>query len=574
MKKINILLPALALTLSASGALASDDYATKYKGYRLDFQDEFNTGDRPDENVWKFETGYQRNNEAQYYQKDNASIKDGLLVIEGRREKKGGMSYTSASMITRDDKGYNWQYGIYEIRAKLPCYTGCWPAIWTTGSAYEWPYNGEIDIMEYYPSGGAEAIHANVAWGSSTRWTPKWNSKIKKLNTYPNMEEWKRQFHTWTMIYTEKYIKLYCDNDLINQVDLDGTVNPRCSWFPHDGNNPYRDPENRQHVWLNLALGGNNGGSLSNTPFPCHYYVDYVRVYVPDGSEEPSVTHPIVDDPSEEKLPEVDVDPKDPETKVSHNYATPYNLMADGDFELDAPKDYPYEWVEDFSVVDGNTFGAWKKNDGCDVWNVAVCLREQEPDGEYIFEGNKQFLRMQRYQKNGWAEAAISQHVSGLTKGETYVLDAITAYSCVRSQSSDRSRGIRVFSADSKGTVLNPVFTDKSVGYDENWSEWEMKFKAPAADIVVEIFINNPWVGADGGDYNTDVWIDVDKMRLYKDEDYEAFHKVIDSSSVDAVSVDEDAPAEYYTLQGVKVANPGSGFYICRRGSKVTKILR
>lgn len=280
------------------------NYADKYEGYKLVFHDEFNTGTEPDWDVWEAETGYRRNHEAQYYRKENASISDGLLVIEGRKEKVGGMDYTSASIITRDDKGYNWQYGIYEVRAKLPCHTGCWPAIWTTGSNYEWPYHGEIDIMEYYPSDGDEAIHANVAWGSTSRYGAKWNSMVKKLNTYPDMELWKKQFHTWTMIYTPEYIKLYCDHDLINMVSLDGTVNPRCDWFPYDGVNPYRDPSNRQHVWLNLALGGDNGGPLGNTPFPCRFLVDYVRVYEPVEGASPSVKHPVIDEPSEEKLPE------------------------------------------------------------------------------------------------------------------------------------------------------------------------------------------------------------------------------------------------------------------------------
>lgn len=35
---------------------------------------------------------------------------------------------------------------------------------------------------------------------------------------------------------------------------------------------------------------------------------------------------------------------------------------------------------------------------------------------------------------------------------------------------------------------------------------------------------------------------------------------------------DADAPAEYFTLQGVHVAEPANGIFICRRGDKVTKI--
>lgn len=32
------------------------------------------------------------------------------------------------------------------------------------------------------------------------------------------------------------------------------------------------------NVILNLALGGNQGGSLANTPFPSQYLVDFVRI--------------------------------------------------------------------------------------------------------------------------------------------------------------------------------------------------------------------------------------------------------------------------------------------------------
>lgn len=36
---------------------------------------------------------------------------------------------------------------------------------------------------------------------------------------------------------------------------------------------------------------------------------------------------------------------------------------------------------------------------------------------------------------------------------------------------------------------------------------------------------------------------------------------------------DENAPAEYYNLQGVRVNNPAPGIYIVRRGNKVSKVL-
>lgn len=42
-------------------------------------------------------------------------------------------------------------------------------------------------------------------------------------------------------------------------------------------------------------------------------------------------------------------------------------------------------------------------------------------------------------------------------------------------------------------------------------------------------------------------------------------------TGVDAIASEENAPAEYYNMQGVRVANPDNGIYIVRRGSKVSK---
>lgn len=42
------------------------------------------------------------------------------------------------------------------------------------------------------------------------------------------------------------------------------------------------------------------------------------------------------------------------------------------------------------------------------------------------------------------------------------------------------------------------------------------------------------------------------------------------SSGIDGVELD-NAPAEYFNMQGVRVANPEKGFYIVRRGNKVSK---
>lgn len=51
------------------------------------------------------------------------------------------------------------------------------------------------------------------------------------------------------------------------------------------------------------------------------------------------------------------------------------------------------------------------------------------------------------------------------------------------------------------------------------------------------------------------------------------FYRQAGGSGVADLTVDENAPVEYYNLQGVKVANPENGIFIRRQGTKVEKIM-
>ncbi|MDE5684401.1 MAG: hypothetical protein K2I39_09360 [Muribaculaceae bacterium] len=45
------------------------------------------------------------------------------------------------------------------------------------------------------------------------------------------------------------------------------------------------------------------------------------------------------------------------------------------------------------------------------------------------------------------------------------------------------------------------------------------------------------------------------------------------ATGIEDITVDENAPVEYYNLQGVRVENPANGLYIRRQGNKATKVL-
>lgn len=65
---------------------------------------------------------------------------------------------------------------------------------------------------------------------------------------------------------------------------------------------------------------------------------------------------------------------------------------------------------------------------------------------------------------------------------------------------------------------------------------------------------------------------DGDEPQLYSREVFSDYYDVI-AAGVDTIEATDNAPVEYYNLQGVRVQNPESGLYIRRQGSKVTKVL-
>lgn len=62
-------------------------------------------------------------------------------------------------------------------------------------------------------------------------------------------------------------------------------------------------------------------------------------------------------------------------------------------------------------------------------------------------------------------------------------------------------------------------------------------------------------------------------LCMYK-EAYQLYAiSVTPASGIENVAVDANAPAVYYNLNGVQVANPTSGLYIVKQGNKVSKVI-
>jgi beta-glucanase (GH16 family) len=241
------------------------------EGYKLVWSDEFNVDGLPDSDKWSFdteanETGWY-NNELQYYgdgRMENSKVSDGKLMIIARKEALtsaddyGGQDYTSARLITQGKA--SWTYGFIEVRAKLPCGVGTWPAIWLLGdSDIPWPASGEIDMMEQVGSQPDEitgTIHTTSTAGTSG----DGNLTI--------MDDVCEVFHNYQLTWTAEQLTLAVDGKPFHTYKNKGTGTD--SW-------PFDKPF---YLLLNLAIGGDMAGPIvDDTIFPVQMEIDYVRIY-------------------------------------------------------------------------------------------------------------------------------------------------------------------------------------------------------------------------------------------------------------------------------------------------------
>jgi beta-glucanase (GH16 family) len=273
-----ILTVATAVATAAQQA-AAPSTASAPPGYSLVWADEFADSGSPDPRNWTYERGFVRNQEQQWYQPENAVVKDGQLVIEARKEARPNpqfvagstdwrrnretSEYTSASLSTRGL--HSFRYGRFEMRARIDIRSGMWPAFWTLGEAGRWPANGEIDIMEFYRGN----LLANVAWADSTG-KAVWDDTRTPVAGLGGAT-WASRFHVWRMDWDENEVRLYVDDTLLNTTDVRSAAN---------GGGGLRNPLQQPHyIIVNLAIGGANGGDPSITTFPARFEIDYVRVY-------------------------------------------------------------------------------------------------------------------------------------------------------------------------------------------------------------------------------------------------------------------------------------------------------
>ncbi|NTW23477.1 MAG: glycoside hydrolase family 16 protein [Lentimicrobium sp.] len=257
MKKIIPIIVVLSLTTSS--LLFSQE------SYHLIWSDEFDYSGPPAPASWSYDLGDHGwgNNELQNYtdSRENSVVHDGKLIIKAR---KHDSTWTSARLVTKNK--VDFLYVRVEVRAKLPTGKGTWPAIWILSTDREyggWPGSGEIDIMEHvgYDPG---KVHATVHTGN-------YNGSLgTQIGNSIMVPDYATAFHTYAMEWNSEKVDFYLDDEKYFTFNNDKTGN-YATW-PFD---------KRFHLILNIAIGGNWGGSRGIDPnlTEATMEIDYVKLY-------------------------------------------------------------------------------------------------------------------------------------------------------------------------------------------------------------------------------------------------------------------------------------------------------
>lgn len=255
----------------------------------------------------------------------------------------------------------------------------------------------------------------------------------------------------------------------------------------------------------------------------------------------------------------------------------------------------------DLKTPDVDKAGGVYRKTNASPYNIGQQL--DLPAGKYRF-GVQSFMRYGDGNQTGWhtrvktswqkfeENSAYDNYKAGEVipenqKGYIYVVDGsgelkpLEAAEVESGKLWENKEIMNIFDLDLAEYPDNEPKTDGLDEFGYGWTDSGFEYQA------AKFFINNPdkyrnyieftlaepakvWVGIKvDSKYGTN---DFAYWNPFRDFTIEKWDEAAEGSGVaDLVVEDENAPVEYYNLQGIRVANPENGLYIVKQGNKVTK---
>jgi hypothetical protein len=210
--------------------------------------------------------------------------------------------------------------------------------------------------------------------------------------------------------------------------------------------------------------------------------------------------------------------------------------------------------------------GEWAKTEGESAWDRHVAGNEPAADKAYI------------YVTNGWDTDDIKDE-EGNVIGTQRIKPVSDEYALDPDFGNPDGFYIQ--------TPIKCIFDEDLDVYPDNepaeagvtaegygWADSGWEYQSAAC------FVSNPDLYRNYIEFTltepTEVWVGLKKDTNPGNQYWNPFRdftltEYIGSDAVTAIEADENAPVEYYNLQGIRVANPANGIYLIKQGKKVTK---
>ena len=197
------------------------------------------------------------------------AFEDGNLVLRGMVNDflpNDKAPFLTGGVWGRYKKSFG--FGRVEIRAKFDVAQGFWPAIWMlpdANHALNWPYGGEIDIMEHFRGNlfVNQTVHSHYTVNLGKRNRP---SHV----VYPAYNE--REYNTYGL---ERF-----QDSLVFFVNGRRTMNyPR---FRKGNNGQFPFSQHDYYLILDAQLGREGSPYIDTARLPVELRIDYVRYYEVD----------------------------------------------------------------------------------------------------------------------------------------------------------------------------------------------------------------------------------------------------------------------------------------------------
>ena len=352
--------------------LMNASWAQEHRRYVIIWSDEFNSGSLDGEiwsKIWRSTADWaihMSSNDALY------AFEDGNLVLKGMVNDflpNDTAAFLTGGVWSRRKKAFG--FGRLEVRAKFDVAQGFWPAIWMLPQsiqALQWPYGGEIDIMEHFRSNPFvnQTVHSNYTYYLRKRNRP---SQV----AYPSYNE--GEYNTYGVERFEDSLVFFVNGK-------------RTFCYPR-----YRQGENGQfpfsgynyYLILDAQLGRDRSPYIDTTKLPVELRVDYVRYYELDTKTD------IIPEPKEFQ-------------PLSKRKSKLRKIKVDTETVFDNPDEYQLTFKRGKATVAGNV--EWAKSTlaqladkkgklpeveihdwtDCPYRGIAIRSQEQRPSVEALEE--------------------------------------------------------------------------------------------------------------------------------------------------------------------------------------------